>query len=119
MGIKCSGNWPHHQRLRATCAWAALHWQRLPRVLSSTSAAGRAATILGALEFLYERPAGPESIYAFKHVLTQDVAYASLPGERRRVVHAPTAQAVEVLYAQRLEEHYGELAHQYRHSGQA
>jgi predicted ATPase len=74
---------------------------------------------LQAAEFLYERPAGPELEYVFKHVLTQEVAYAALAGERRRVTHARTAQALEVLYAQRLEDHYGELAHHYRHSGHA
>jgi predicted ATPase len=72
---------------------------------------------LQAAELLYEQPAGLERAYRFKHVLTRDVAYASLPGERRRVVHERTVQAIEVLYAQQLEDHYGELAHHYRHSG--
>jgi tetratricopeptide (TPR) repeat protein len=72
---------------------------------------------LQAAEFLYEQPAGSERVYRFKHVLTQDVAYASLPRERRRQLHACTAQALEALYADRLEEHYGALAHHYRHSG--
>jgi len=72
---------------------------------------------LQAGEFLYERPAEPELEYVFKHALTQEVAYASLPGEQRRVTHVRTAQAIETLYAQQLEDHYGELAHHYRHSG--
>jgi DNA-binding NtrC family response regulator/tetratricopeptide (TPR) repeat protein len=72
---------------------------------------------LQAGEFLYERPAGPELEYVFKHALTQEAAYASLPGEQRRVTHVRTAQAIETLYAQQLEDHYGELAHHYRHSG--
>jgi tetratricopeptide (TPR) repeat protein len=57
--------------------------------------------------------------YHFKHVLTQDVAYASLPRVRLRQLHACTAQALEALYAERLEEHYGALAHHYRQSGNA
>jgi predicted ATPase len=74
---------------------------------------------LQAAEFLYERPAGAELGYVLKHVLTRDVAYASLPVELRRAMHERTAQAIETLYPDRLEEHYGELAHHYRHSGNA
>ncbi len=91
----------------------------LTRVVDQPDAALRQRlSHLQAAEFLYERPAGPELEYVFKHVLTQEVAYASLPRERRRVTHARTAQAIETLYAQQLEDHYGELAHHYRHSGQ-
>ena len=72
---------------------------------------------LQAAEFLYEQPVGSERAYRFKHVLTQDVAYASLAQERRGRVHERTAQALEALYAERLEEHYGALAHHYRQSG--
>jgi predicted ATPase len=45
------------------------------------------------------------------------VAYASLPRERRRKLHECTAQALEALYANQLEEHYGALAHHYHQSG--
>jgi DNA-binding NtrC family response regulator/predicted ATPase/class 3 adenylate cyclase len=72
---------------------------------------------LRTLEFLYERPGVPESTYTFKHVLTQDVAYTSVPSERRRRLHERTAQAIEALFHDRLGEHYSELAHHYRHSG--
>jgi transcriptional regulator with AAA-type ATPase domain/predicted ATPase len=77
----------------------------------------RLLAALQATEFLYEQPTARERAYTFKHILTQEVAYASLPEEQRRVVHARTAQAIEALYAQRLEDHYGALAHHYRHSG--
>src|SRR5439155_11748236 len=59
----------------------------------------------------------PAPKYVFKHVLTQDVAYAALPREQRRGVHERAAQALEALFADRLEEHYGALAHHYSHSG--
>jgi predicted ATPase len=44
------------------------------------------------------------------------VAYGSLLVERRRPLHERTARAIEELYRDRLDEHYGELAHHYGHS---
>ena len=68
-------------------------------------------------EFLYEQPAFPEVEYLFKHALTQEVAYHSVLIERRKVLHEQTAQAMEHLYAAKLEEHYSELAHHYSRGG--
>jgi predicted ATPase len=68
---------------------------------------------LQAGEFIYEQPAFPEPEYTFKHALTQEVAYGSLLVERRRPLHERTARAIEELYGDRLDEHYGELAHHY------
>ena len=72
---------------------------------------------LQAAELLYEQPGMPGPKYVFKHVLTQDVAYASLPHERRREVHERAAQAIEGLFHDRLGEHYSALAHHYSRSG--
>ena len=68
-------------------------------------------------EFIYEQPAFPESAYTFKHALTQEVAYGSLLGERRKELHERTAGQIEALFNSRLEDHYGELAHHYSYSG--
>jgi class 3 adenylate cyclase/predicted ATPase len=68
-------------------------------------------------EFIYEQSAFPEVEYIFKHALTQEVAYNSLLLERRKVLHERTAQAIEGLYRQGLEDHYSELAHHYSRSG--
>jgi predicted ATPase len=64
-------------------------------------------------EFIYEQPAFPDPEYTFKHALTQEVAYQSLLVERRGVVHERTGQAIEELYRDALDAHYGELAHHY------
>jgi predicted ATPase len=72
---------------------------------------------LQAAEFIYEQPAFPEVEYTFKHVLTQEVAYNSLLLERRKVLHERTAQGIEALFHSRLEDHYGDLAQHYSHSG--
>jgi class 3 adenylate cyclase/tetratricopeptide (TPR) repeat protein len=76
----------------------------------------RIAPLQGA-EFIYEQPAFPDPEYTFKHALTQEVAYNSLLIERRRELHDRSAQAIEALFRDRLEEYYGELAHHYRRSG--
>ena len=68
-------------------------------------------------EFLYEQPASPAPVYTFKHVLIQEVAYASLPQARKQAVHERTAQAIEALAGDRLAERYSELAHHYSRSG--
>ena len=68
-------------------------------------------------EWLYEQPGVPGPKYVFKHALTQEVAYTSLPHERRREVHERAAQAIEALFQDRLEEHSSALAHHYSRSG--
>ncbi len=70
-------------------------------------------------EFIYEKPAFPESEYTFKHALTQEVAYNSLLIERRREIHERTAAVIEELFTGQLDDHLGELAHHYGASGNA
>jgi class 3 adenylate cyclase/predicted ATPase len=68
-------------------------------------------------EFLYEQPAFPEVLYLFKHALTQEVAYGTVLQERRKALHERTAQAIEMLFHSKLDDHYGDLAHHYSRSG--
>jgi len=79
----------------------------------------RALEKLAAAEFIFEQALYPQAEYIFKHALTQEVAYQSVLTERRRVLHERTAQAIETLFAEALEAHYGELAHHYKLSGNA
>src|SRR3989441_455863 len=62
-------------------------------------------------EFLYETRLVPELEYAFKHVLSQEVAYAGLLQDRRRALHTQILAAIEQLYATRLTEQVDRLAH--------
>jgi tetratricopeptide (TPR) repeat protein len=64
-------------------------------------------------EFIYEQPAVGDIEYSFVHALTQEVAYNSVLTERRRITHKRTADAIEALFAERLEDHLNELAHHY------
>ena len=71
----------------------------------------RCLTQLQAAEFLYEIKIFPDLEYTFKHALTHEVAYGSLVGDRRRTLHARIVEAVEQLYADRLDEQIERLAH--------
>jgi class 3 adenylate cyclase/tetratricopeptide (TPR) repeat protein len=70
-------------------------------------------------EFIYEQPAAGDVEYTFKHALTHDVAYNSMLAERRKLLHERTAQAIETLYSERVDDHLTELAHHFAHSGNA
>jgi predicted ATPase/class 3 adenylate cyclase len=65
------------------------------------------------LEFFFERTGAEERLYIFKHALTQEVAYDSLLTTRRQALHTAAGQALESLYAHRLEDAYNHLAHHY------
>jgi tetratricopeptide (TPR) repeat protein len=70
---------------------------------------------LKTLEIVYELGMLPEPAYIFKHAVIQDVAYQSLLVQRRRDLHRAVGQAIEELYADRLADHYEELAHHFAH----
>jgi predicted ATPase len=73
----------------------------------------RSLASLQAAEFLYEARRFPEPAYAFKHALTQEVAYNSVLAPRRQALHRQVAAAVEALHPERLHEHYERLADHY------
>ena len=50
-------------------------------------------------EFLYQTRFLPSAEYRFKHELTRQVAYGSLPRTRRAALHAAAAAAMETLWA--------------------
>ena len=51
--------------------------------------------------------------YAFKHVLTQEVAYQSILGERRQSLHRRVGQAIESIYDANPNDHITSLAHHF------
>jgi class 3 adenylate cyclase/tetratricopeptide (TPR) repeat protein len=70
-----------------------------------------------AAEFLYEQELYPEAVYAFKHPLTQEVAYNSQLGERRGAVHRRVAEALQELYPDKLDERSALLAYHWEAAG--
>src|SRR5262249_21772297 len=76
----------------------------------------RTLAVLRAGEFIYEQPAFPDPEYIFKHALTQEVAYNSVLIERRKLLHERAGEALESMFAERLDDHLGDLARHYSRS---
>jgi adenylate cyclase len=70
-------------------------------------------------EFLYPKALFPEAEYAFRHPLTQEVAYRSQLGERRQRVHASVARALMDVHAESPDEHAALVAHHWESAGEA
>ncbi|MCZ6874286.1 MAG: AAA family ATPase [bacterium] len=77
----------------------------------------RGLTHLQAAEFLYETQLFPERAYAFKHALTQNVAYQSLLTNTRQQVHRHIAQVLEARLLETSETQPELLAHHYTEAG--
>ncbi|MFN2202628.1 MAG: AAA family ATPase, partial [Caldilineaceae bacterium] len=63
--------------------------------------------------FLYLERSLPAPEYSFWHVLTQQAVYGTLPRSERAGIHGQVAAAMEVVYADTLDEHVVELAYHY------
>ncbi len=74
----------------------------LGRVVGSSLAVDAALAELTTAGLIHERRLFPEVEHAFKHALTHDVAYASVPGDERRALHRRIAEAVETLHHDRV-----------------
>jgi class 3 adenylate cyclase len=96
----------------------------LREVLASSAgarlSAGGISEALAALksrEFVYQTALYPQSEYAFKHPLTQEVALSSQLRENRARTHAAVARAIESAFADKLDEQAALLAHHCFESG--
>jgi len=70
-------------------------------------------SVLKDSELLYERGIYPQSTYIFKHALTREVVYDSILTTRKKRLHADIGDAIEEMYKDNLDEHYGVLAEHY------
>jgi tetratricopeptide (TPR) repeat protein len=77
--------------------------ERLPEALAALKAAG----------LIQQTHVIPEAMYRFKHVLTQEVAYASLLEHQRRDLHGRVGARIEQLGQDRIEDHLERLAHHF------
>ena len=66
-------------------------------------------SILKDSELLYERGIFPQSTYIFKHSLTREVVYDSILARKKKRLHEQIGKAMEKLYRDKIEEHYGVL----------
>jgi class 3 adenylate cyclase/tetratricopeptide (TPR) repeat protein len=89
----------------------------LYRVLDAIAEAGQRLdddlSELQQCELIREKQHLPELEYMFKHALAQEATYESILLQKRRDLHARVGQAVESLFAERLEEFYGLLAYHF------
>src|SRR5262249_27589519 len=89
-----------------------------PRSTLAPSEIAQALAALSEAEFVYEEAVYPEREYAFKHPLTQQVAYESLLRERRRRTHASVARVLEALDPAKLDERAALLAYHWEAAGE-
>jgi DNA-binding NtrC family response regulator/tetratricopeptide (TPR) repeat protein len=85
----------------------------LSRVVESPAPLDDLLRELRAVELIHEQRLFPDVSYAFKHALTHDVAYHSIPSQERRALHRRVAQALEALHGDRVAEITGVLARHY------
>jgi class 3 adenylate cyclase/tetratricopeptide (TPR) repeat protein len=78
-----------------------------------------AVRALQAAEFVYEETLYPEVEYAFKHPLTQEVAYGAQLADRRAQLHAAVAGTIEQLNPAKLDERAALLAYHWECAGDA
>lgn len=87
------------------------------RVLVAISEASRdlsgALTALEQAELIRQCREQPEVEFIFKHALVQEAAYGSILVQRRRAIHRQVAEAIEALFADRLDEITSLLAYHY------
>jgi adenylate cyclase len=69
-------------------------------------------------EFVYETATYPEEEYAFKHALTEEVAYRSQLARHRARTHAAVAQVLAELDADKLDERASLIAHHHELGGE-
>ena len=67
-------------------------------------------SVLKDSEVIYERGVFPQSNFIFKHALTREVVYDSILTRRKKALHEEISNAIEEIYKENLDEHYGILA---------
>ncbi len=67
-------------------------------------------------EYINETKRHPELQYVFRHPLLQEVTYNSLLKKKRKELHRRTAEAIEIIFKDRLDDFAEVLAHQYVNS---
>jgi len=71
-----------------------------------------------AREFVLTEALYPDVVYAFKHPLTQEVAYGAQLTERRAVTHRAVAAAIAELHGEPLDAQAALLAHHWEQAGE-
>jgi ABC-type oligopeptide transport system substrate-binding subunit/class 3 adenylate cyclase len=92
-------------------------YRLLQRICQAEAQIDENLTRLQRLDLVREKTRQPELEYIFKHTLTQEAAYQSLLLERRRDFHRRVAEALEIMFANQMEDFFGLLAHHFDAAG--
>jgi predicted ATPase len=109
---------------RATLQLAAVigrtFYHRVLKAISdSAMALDRHLSTLERVELVREAVRVPELEYIFRHELTRDAAYGSILRRRRRELHLQVGEAMETLFADRIEPNAHRLAQHFAAAGDA
>jgi class 3 adenylate cyclase/tetratricopeptide (TPR) repeat protein len=74
--------------------------------------------VLESAGLVYRAQTNPEIVYLFRHSLVQEAAYDSLLKVDRQRLHQATAQTLETVYAEQLDELSPLLAHHFQAAGE-
>ncbi len=95
------------------------HWL-LERLWDSAESLDTFLHDLQQLELLYAlADTSHELVYRFKHALTQDVAYESIPPHHRQALHAMAGRALEARHAEHFDTALEPLAYHYARSAES
>jgi predicted ATPase len=95
----------------------AFYYRILETISESAIALDKQLVSLERAELLREAGRVPELEYMFKHDLARDAAYNTILNRKRREFHRQVAEAIEKLFADRLEENAHRLAQHYLLAG--
>lgn len=93
------------------------YYRILQAISESALAVDKHLRSLERVELLRESGRLPELEYMFRHELARDAAYATILNRRRRSFHRQVGEAMETLFAERLEEHAHRLAQHFERAG--
>ena len=93
------------------------YFRILERISDSAIALDKQLGSLERVELVREAGRDPELQYIFKHELARDAAYGSLLNRKRRDVHRRVGEAIELLFADRIEEHAHRLGQHFALAG--
>jgi predicted ATPase len=96
----------------------AFYYRVLETISDSAIVLDKQLVSLERAELLREAGRVPELEYMFKHDLARDAAYHSILNRKRREFHRLVAEAIEKLFADRLEEHAHRLGQHYELAGE-
>jgi predicted ATPase len=110
------------QETRATLQMASVigrsfYYRILKAISDSAMALDKHLGSLERVELLRETSRNPEIEYMFRHELARDAAYNTILNRRRREFHERVGEAMEAIFADRVEEHAHRLAQHFALAG--